>query len=156
MGFLQSIVSNQSSYSIWKQDDEHTRLRTLILNTSISVPIHLLIPGLTVAAKEACNAFRVDILAIYTESSLLPSGGTLLLFANHQVDFFSLDVLADMPCGKTVFVLFFSASEVGNVRALWLLMEIGWARRICNIRNKVKEIAPCHLGIISNPKHLIV
>lgn len=89
----------------------------MILSISISLPIPLLIPGVTVAAKEACNAFRVDILAIYPESSLLPSGGTLLLFANHEVDFFGLDVFADMPCGKTVFVLFFSASDVGNVRA---------------------------------------
>jgi hypothetical protein len=119
MGFLQSIISNQSSsLSKDNQDNAHTRFRTLILSISISFPIPVLIPRVTVAAKEACNAFRVDILAIYPKGSLLPSSGALLLFANHQVDFFGLDVFADMPCGKAVFVLFFSASEVGNVRTL--------------------------------------
>lgn len=118
MGFLQNIISNQSSSSKDNRDNALTRFGTLILSISISFPIPVLIPGITVAAKESCNAFRVDILAIYPKGSLLPSGGALLLFANHQVDFFGLDVFADMPCGKAVFVLFFSASEVANVRTL--------------------------------------
>lgn len=90
---------------------EHTRLRALILGIAISIAF----PGITVAALKAGNAFGVNILAIYPKGSFLPSGSALLLFANHQMDFFRLDVLPDMPCGEAVFILFFSASEIGRM-----------------------------------------
>jgi hypothetical protein len=122
MGFLKMIVSIRSDLLPSIGYDKHTRLGTLILKISISILISIPVPRITVAAKKACNAFGINILPIYPKGSFLPSGGALLLFANHQVDFFSLDVLPDMPCGEAVFVLFFSASEIGNVRALWLLM----------------------------------
>jgi len=71
--------------------------------------ILILIPRVTIAADEACYPLGVNILAIYPKGRLFPSSSALLLFANHQVDFFSLDIFADMPCGEAVFVLFFSA-----------------------------------------------
>ena len=94
---------------------EHTWLGTRQFGIFISWFIH---PGLTISADEAGESLLVHFVACPAKGRLLASGGTLLLFANHQVNFFGLDVLADMPCGQTVFVLFFSASEVGNVRAL--------------------------------------
>jgi hypothetical protein len=66
------------------------------------------IPRCTVATYKASDTFRVDVLAIHPESSLLPLGGAFLLLAKHDVDLFGLDILPDMPCRETVFVLFFS------------------------------------------------
>jgi hypothetical protein len=93
----------------------------LILGVSIPV----VIPGITVAPYEACYAFGIDILAVDPKGSLLPSGGALLLLANHQMHFLGLDVFANMPCREAIFVLFFSANEIGNVRLLWSLFGSG-------------------------------
>jgi hypothetical protein len=82
----------------------------LLLNIPTLFLILILIPRVTIAADEACYPLGVNILAIYPKSRLFSSSGTLLLLANHQVDFFSLDVFADMPCGEAVFILFFSAN----------------------------------------------
>lgn len=70
--------------------------------------ILILFPGRAIATYKASNPFRVDVLATDPEGCLLASGGPFLLFAKHEVDFFGFDVLSNMPCGETVFVLFFS------------------------------------------------
>jgi hypothetical protein len=47
-------------------------------------------------------------LPIHPKGRLLALGGAFLLFAQHDVYLFGLDILPHMPCRKTIFVLFFS------------------------------------------------
>lgn len=70
--------------------------------------IVFLFPGGTVAADEAGDAFRVDVLPVDAEGRLFAFGGALSLFADHEMDFFGLDVFANVPGGEAIFVLFLS------------------------------------------------
>lgn len=70
----------------------------------------VLVPVRTVSTDEAGDALGVDLLAADAKGRLLAAGSALLLFADHHMDLFGLDVLANMPCGEPVFVLLFSAA----------------------------------------------
>jgi hypothetical protein len=73
------------------------------------------IPWCPIATHEAGDTFWIHVLAVYPESSLFALGGALLLLAKHEMDFFGFDVLSNMPCSKTIFVLFFSNGlELGD------------------------------------------
>lgn len=62
----------------------------------------------SISTDKAGDAFGVDFLSSNTETCLLASGRSFLLLSDHDMDFFGLDILADMPCSQAVFVLFFS------------------------------------------------
>jgi hypothetical protein len=85
-----------------------TRFRALWSGLWLWLFVSSGIPGSSIATNEASDSFGVDVLPIHPEGSLFPLGGALLLFAKHQVDLFGFDILSDMPCGKTIFVLLFS------------------------------------------------
>ena len=70
-----------------------------------------MIPRASVPTHETGDSFGIDILAVDAECRLLPSCRAFLLFANHQVHFLGLDILANMPCGQSIFILLFSAGE---------------------------------------------
>jgi hypothetical protein len=68
------------------------------------------IPRGAIATDEAGDTFWVDVLPVYPEGRLFALGCALLLLAKHEMDLFGLDILSDMPCGESIFVLFFSDS----------------------------------------------
>lgn len=75
----------------------------------------VVIPRGAVAAYKAGDTFWIDVLSVDSKGCLFALGGTLLLLAKHEVNLFGLDILSDMPCCETIFVLFFS-NELTDVR----------------------------------------
>lgn len=79
----------------------------------------IVIPRRPISTQKTRNALRIDLLPAHPERRLLPTGGSFLLFADHDMDFFGLDILANVPCGETIFILFFSIHAVSLLCPKW-------------------------------------
>jgi hypothetical protein len=73
----------------------------------LNISIFFFIPCIAIPTLEAGNALIVDFLAIHPKGCLFTAGGTLLLFSNHKMDFFGFYIFANMPSGKSIFILLF-------------------------------------------------
>lgn len=85
-------------------ETEPTRLRTQLLGRRLLN----MIPHIRVPTAESSDALLVDDLTVQSKSRLLALGGAPLLLAEHDMDFFLLQVLAEIPLGEAIFILFFS------------------------------------------------
>ena len=111
-------------YPSKKTRNGHSRKQVHLIRTwfgALPLIVLILLPSRPVATNEASNAFGVNILATDAEGCCFASSGTFLLLSQHEMDFSGFDILADMPGGETIFVLFFSEASGQLGRAVCVM-----------------------------------